>query len=507
VTAEQETAQQQGLRARLTSNRGIGLLLVVLAVVAIYAVYHKQQIAATLKFGNTITAVFTQSYKLDPYHDDVKLAGVVVGTVTGADYDQQSSTSTVSMKLDTGVLDKLGTAPSAYIRPTLVLGGKYYVDLIPGGNRGRFDGGQIPVQRTRIPVELDRVLSSLTAPALTGIQTSIRQLDGTLRAQGKEALRGLVNDAPSTLGPASQVLRGAEGTDPDHDLTAVVSGFDNVSRAFTRNDAQVARITDALKDTTAALAAESGAVRSAAAKGPDTLRATRAGLLDLQPTLRKLAVTADSFRPSAQELDPFLAKLDPVLRDTRPLVSDLKPLLVDLRPTVHDLNPTADKATDALDDLRGPVLDRINGPIRQTVFAPFHGTAPYNNGGAGEIPLFHEIGYLLTALDGSFQYKDANGGAARLEAGIARNSLGGSAFPRTAEEQLEQLGLQQPKGPQAPPPVSFPLSPPVPQPIVPTQGANGPGLPKYPSKAQLPDQQKPGSPGIPLLGGMTGGSR
>jgi phospholipid/cholesterol/gamma-HCH transport system substrate-binding protein len=500
-TSDEDGSRPLTLRERLTSNRAIGALLLLAAVLAIYTVYHKQQISTLLTFGNTITADFSQTYKLDPYHNDVKLAGVVVGTVTGSDYNPATAISRVSLKLDSGTLDKLGTEPSAHIRPTLVLGGKYYVDLIPGGHSGRFDGQNIPLQRTQIPVELDRVLSSLSPPAIRGIQTSVGQLDSTLRAGGKEALRDLLQDAPSTLRPTTQVAQGLEGTQPDSDLTSVVSGFDGVGKAFTRNDGQVARITDALKVTTAAFAAESGALRSTSAQAPETLRTTRAGLLDLQPTLRKLTVTADSFRPSARELDPFLAKLDPVLRDTRPLLSDLRPLLGDLRPTAADLVPTADKLNDALDDLRGPVLDRLNGPIRHGVFSPFHGTPPYNNGGDGNIPFYHELGYLISNLTGTFEYHDANGGAARLDAGVAGNTLGGSAFPRSLEEYAEKFGLQQPPGPQEPPPVSFPLSPPAPAPLVPPQGRHSPGLPKFPPTPGAANQP------LPFLGGMSGGSR
>jgi phospholipid/cholesterol/gamma-HCH transport system substrate-binding protein len=497
------TSGRRSLRSRLFSTRKLGVYLVALVVIAYPVAYQKQQIGTFLRPGDTITAVFAQKYKLNPYYDDVKLAGVRVGTITGEDYDPDTQTSTVSMKLFSGVLERLGTAPLAYIRPTLVLGGKYYADLVPGGSSGRFEGHQIPLERTRIPVELDRVLSALTPSAQQGIRTSIKQVDATLRADGKEALRSLVTNAPSTLGPASQVLTGVAGTEPDHDLTAVVSGFDHTAKALTATEGRMAHIVDSFKDTTASLSASSADIESTAEKAPATLRAARAGLIDLQPTLKKLTVTADSFRDSARALDPFLKKLDPVLADARPLLADLRPLLEDLRPTADDLAPTADKLTDALDNLsRRPVLDRLNGPVHDALYSPFIAKAPYATGVNGQKNLFYEeIGYLATALDSSFMYKDANGGFARLQAGSGGDSLLGAT---NVEPNLEKLGLQQPRGPQSPERSGIPGAGPgtAPNPLVPPRGKKGPTLPTYPGNESADKND-----GLPMLGNVSGGPR
>lgn len=170
---------------RRISTRAIGVLVVVLAIAAIGAVYQKERIATALSAGDTVTARFERMYKLTPYRTDVKLAGVVVGTITSEEYDEETQTSVVSMEVDEGVLKKVGTTPSAHIRPTLVLGGKYYVDLVPGGEDGSFGGEEIPLERTSIPVELDRVLSSLDKDAREGMQAAIGQFDATLREGGR----------------------------------------------------------------------------------------------------------------------------------------------------------------------------------------------------------------------------------------------------------------------------------------------------------------------------------
>lgn len=435
---------------------GIGVLL--LAVLALVAVYQKERIATVLSPGTTVSAHFDRMYKLNPYRNDVKLAGVVVGTVTGEEYDKDSATSAVSMKLDPGVADKLGDTPSAHIRPTLLLGGKYYVELVPGGT-GEYDDEDIPVERTSVPVELDRVLSSLDKDARSGLQGTVAKTDDFLAADGRDALRDLLDSAPAALGPAGAVLDAARGTQPDQDLTATVTGFQHLAAALTAEDGRVGRITESLAATSAALGDSAPALRDTAATAPETLRTTRAGLADLQPTLHKLTETAPAFRPSAQELGPLLDELDPVIGRTNALVADLRPLLADLRPTVDSLVPTADDTTAVLADLRGPVLDRINGPIRDRVFSQFHGTGAFEGGGANGNLLYEELGFLASHLTSTFSTWDPNGANARLTAGAGGNALGGSAFPPSLEQAQEGLGLAQPPGPQGNDPLTIPGPP------------------------------------------------
>jgi len=89
--------------------------------------------------GDTVTASFTRQYKLDPYLSVVKLASVRVGAVTDIERADDGGAK-VTMKLDKGTIEKLGGEPSATIRPTLVVGGVYYVELTPGGRGGVFNG-------------------------------------------------------------------------------------------------------------------------------------------------------------------------------------------------------------------------------------------------------------------------------------------------------------------------------------------------------------------------------
>ncbi|WP_051342575.1 MlaD family protein [Pseudonocardia spinosispora] len=474
--------------------KALGVVMMILLVLAGVGAFMKDEIASILTPGDMITASFSRQYRLQPYKSVVKVAEVKVGEVTDIETADDGVTK-VTMRLDHGVIEKLGSDPTAAIRPTLVVGGIYYIEITTAGRGGRFSG-DIPLGRTTVPVELDQVLTPIDPSAQKGMQTAIKQVDATLQQGGKDAIRKLVDETPDTLRPASVVLNATRGTDPERDLPRLVAGLENFSADFTKRDGQLASNINGLHTLSATFAAARGPVAQSFASLPQTLRTTRAGMIDLQPTLDKLTDTAPDFRESARELDPFLEKLDPVLHRARPVVSDLRDVLEDAKPLVQDLVPTADKATDLLEDLRGPVLDRLNGPIIDALNSPWHGTGAYAGGG-NDHKLYEEIAYFNAVTDQVWMHHGRNGGWGRLMAGIGGNTLtGGSQFPRTLEQDLEAGGLAKPIGPQdATPkgqkPAPTPPPHPNPPPLVPPQKSHG-------------SQSAPGDANLLLPGGLGG---
>ncbi|MGH3520902.1 MAG: MlaD family protein [Haloechinothrix sp.] len=433
--------------AKGLSPRKLGALVLVGIVIVGLLSFQKVRIGTLLSGDEEIKAEFSRHYKLKPYASDVKLAGVGVGTVSDVEKTDRG-TFLVTMKLREEVKDKLGSQPSAAIRPTLVVGGIYYVALTPGGRPDAFADGPIPASRTSVPVELDRVLSPVTPQAKSGLRTAVSQTDAALRAGGREAVKKLLRDAPGTLEPAGEVLESFRGTRPDTDLTALVTGLESTAATLTRNDGQLASIFDSFRGTTAAFAAARQPLARAVADGPRTLRVTRAGLADLQPTLDRLTDTAGRFRSSARELDPLLADLDPILARTRPLVSDLRELTEDARPVLRNLDPAARRATGVMSDVEDRVMDRVNGSFKKFVLSPWKGTGPYANGGNSH-ELYKELSYLFVAGARVFQSHDANGSQGRLAAGVGGRTIGGATYPKSLEQYLEELfGIHQPPGPQ-----------------------------------------------------------
>lgn len=424
------------LRTMSPMQLGIGFLILVL--ISGVGLFQKNRIMTTLSSGDSIEATFARDYRLKPYETKVKIAGVPVGVVTSVSR-AEDGTADVSLKVDGGTRDKLGAAPSAAIRPTTLLGGNYYVELLPGGGPGELRG-PIPRERTETPVELDKVAAALQPPALQGMRTSIHQMDATLGQDGQRALEDLVRHAPDTLEPAGKVLDSLRGTHPDRDLTQLVEGLQSTARVLNSEQGQLDGIIGDFNTFSATLGRQSEPVAATLHDLPETLITARAGFQHLNGSLTELRRTAGPARPAVRELDSLLANADPVLVKARPVVRDLRGLLVDARPLVQDLVPASERTTAVLDDVRGPFLDRVNGPIMHTALSPYRGTGPYEGTGSNR-PLYQEAAHMISALDNTSKMTDRNGAAIAFQIGVGPGTAGG--LPISFEQLVKRLSTMQ----------------------------------------------------------------
>jgi phospholipid/cholesterol/gamma-HCH transport system substrate-binding protein len=439
--------------------RRLGTAVLVGVVLFGVLVFHRDRLTTTLSPGDTVYVEFAQQYHLEPYSSQVKLAGVRVGVVT-----QVSRTTgggeKATLKLDRGVRADLGGQPTAAIRPTTVLGGVYYVDLTPGG-RGEPFAGSIPTAQTQVPVEVGQVLSAIGPPAQQGMRGAVRKLNDTLRPDGATAIRDFLRETPQALRPAAEVTQALRGTEPEHDIADLVTGLEGAAAALTHQDGQLDSTITALHTTSAALAAESRPVAIATGQLPATLTITGEGMADLGGALDRLNSTAPGLRSSVRQLSPLFESLTPVVHRGAPMMRQLRGVLEDTRPALHELVPATASAAAIVGDLRGPVTDRLDGPIKDMVMGPWRGTGPTYQGGGNDHLFYQELAYLCALGDQDFMFFRPGGGAmSRLMAGIGLNTpTGGSRFPPTVERQLEGFGLNRPPGPQDahPSPLLLPL--------------------------------------------------
>lgn len=397
----------------------IGVVSVVLTLLASWAMFKKAEIATALRAGTPISAEFARQYKLEPHASKVKIAGVPVGVVTGVERGEAGTT--VDMKIDGEARDALGTEPSAAIRPSTLLGGgsiSVYVELVPGGDPGTFRG-TIPVERTQIPVELDRVLEVLTEEPLNGLRTSVRELGETLDAGGAEAMGSLFDRAPATLGPAAEVLQALRGNDGD-DLGDVVVGLESLARHLTEEDGRVETLVSGAGSLAGTLDRRREDLRITVSALPSALRQTQGTLAGLDGTLSRLSSVSKPAVPAIEALTDVLRTATPVLAEARPLVAEARPLLADLRPVLEGLAPLISEATQVVEDVRGPVIDRVRNPIIDTVNSPFRGSSTR---------LYEELAYMLTGLDGIGKITDRNGAAINFNPGFNDETPGGLPFP------------------------------------------------------------------------------
>jgi phospholipid/cholesterol/gamma-HCH transport system substrate-binding protein len=407
----------------------LGILLIAAIAIVAVLVFLKDRITVALTPTATVKVHLAENYGMVPYSSRVKVAGVEVGQVT--DVEPEPGGALVTVEMDTDIPAKLRSEPSAHVRPTTLLGGNYFLDLVPGGPLGSFPG-DIPKERTSVPVEMDKISRTLQPDTLTSLQGDLRSLDGMLAGDGRTALQDLAADAPDTLRPAGPVLQALRGTEPTSDLPNLVGGLEQTAAALTKQQGQLDSIVNGLDKTSDVLGNRSRDLSQAMANLPATLDSTDAGLSKLDTSLHKLGDTAGPARPVATELDTALQHLNPVLAKLRPLVNNTNSLLTDARPLVDELTPTAQQATAVLQDVQGPVLDRLNGPVKSTVLTPYHGTGHYQGSGTDD-PFYKELAYMATGMDRLAQVTDANGATIGYGIGVGAGTVGGLPI------SLEQL--------------------------------------------------------------------
>ncbi|HTF54744.1 MAG TPA: MlaD family protein [Pseudonocardia sp.] len=404
---------------------GLGLLTLVLALLV--GVFYKQAFLAWIRPGETIQVEFARAYKLDAAESAVKIAGSPVGVVESVEQTDQD-TSLVTLKVDKGTRDLLGEAPTALVRPTTVLGGRYFVELRPGGPPGEFTEARIPMSRAKTPVELNEVLEALQPRAIQGLRGTLTEVDQTLRAGGSSALRDFATAAPAPLRSIGSVLAAARGNEPDVDLARLVSDSDKAARAVLAREGQLGDIVRSLDVTTGALARQSQPFAEGIGNLPGALTAIDVAARRVSVTLDKLRDTAPRLGDTADEFDPLMARLDPMLDRLRPVSDRLPGVLRDARPLVHDLIPVSIRGRQVFDDLRGPVLDRVNGPVTQTLNTKWTGTGRFAGGGNNGNTVYQQIAAMISNVANSTVQHDQNGSAINFELGEGPSMLDGLPF-------------------------------------------------------------------------------
>jgi len=416
----------RGLHRRLAGTASLrpiklGIAFYVALAVVLAMLAFKTPIKTTVSGGRTFTAEFAGSYKLRAYDSGVKIGGIEVGTVTGIERDDH--TVRVTMKIDDESYALLGAHPIARVEPRTILGGRYAVEIHPSGS-GTFSGN-IPVQDTADPTELDRVLEALPATTRQALRGLVEELGPTL-TRVDPSLGQIAAQAPPTLRRGATFLAAARGTRPGVDLPAAIRGLERAAGVLTARSGQLGTIVNDLDTTAAVLAAHRSALSQTIANLPSTLREAGPGLAGLSVSIDRLQGTARALRPSAPTVTDLVNELAPALAEARPVLADLKPLLRSLRPTVQQLVPTITNASSVLGDLDGPVLARLNGPVTRFVLDPWKGSGPYAASAQGyqaDHRFYEELAYMATNIDRASMEQDQYGATLAFQAGAGDSTL------------------------------------------------------------------------------------
>jgi phospholipid/cholesterol/gamma-HCH transport system substrate-binding protein len=225
---------------------------------------------------------------------------------------------------------------------------------------------------------------------------------------------------------------------------------------LTARDGQLERISDDLNTTANVLARRTPELTSVLHDLPGTVASARNGLADLSVTVDKLQVAADRLRPTAPRLTRLVDQLNPTLDIALPVLDDLKPVIEQARPAVRDLVPVAQSGDSVLNSLRGPVLDRLKGPISDFVLQPWDGGSTQ---GFKNLPepyqrthtFYEELAYMATNINRASMTQDSRGSTLAFQAGAGIESFtdglpGSFPFDVTGilELALQQQGITKP---------------------------------------------------------------
>ncbi|GLZ44660.1 hypothetical protein Acsp06_08450 [Actinomycetospora sp. NBRC 106375] len=237
--------------------------------------------------GPTYTARFSESAGVLP-DDDVRVAGIRVGTVTDLELD--GTDVVISFKAPDAWI---GNRTSASIEIKTVLGQKY-IALDPAGDQPLDPDQAIPRQRTRAPFDVIQAFSQLS--------TTVEDINTDQLSQ--------------SLGVLSTTLDGAAGP-----VRGALDGLSRLSRTISSRDQELSRLLANTRTTTQVLADRDAEVERLINDGNlllGELRARKAaidnllnGTIALAEQLRGLVADNEAtLRPTLEELNGVLTTLE-----------------------------------------------------------------------------------------------------------------------------------------------------------------------------------------------------
>jgi phospholipid/cholesterol/gamma-HCH transport system substrate-binding protein len=193
--------------------RNLITALVVLSLVAAgLVVLNRRDSKETI----AVTASFSRTVGLYP-GSSVRVLGVAIGTVTSVKPQGTAVEVVLELPKDTPVP---ADAKAVIIPPSLV--SDRYVQLYPPYDSGPVmaDGDEIPIGRTRMPVELDDILASLDR-LFVAVGPKGANADGSLAA--------LIDTGAKTLGHGGGAQLNATLTELSEAITTLAAGGDDLA--------------------------------------------------------------------------------------------------------------------------------------------------------------------------------------------------------------------------------------------------------------------------------------
>jgi phospholipid/cholesterol/gamma-HCH transport system substrate-binding protein len=261
----------------------------------------------------TYQAAFAQAAGIER-DNEVRVAGVRVGSVTGVKLDVEHKQVLVTFRVDKGIA--LGDQTTAAVKLKTLLGTKY-MELVPAGGGTLDTHNPIPLSRTTVPFQ---------------IYDAFNQFSDTLEDVDTEQLG-------KALDVLAETFRDSKGN-----ARSALTGLSALSKTIASRDAQLRTLLAGTKKVTAALAARDSELTKLIGDADLVMQvvlARRQIISKLLDDTAKLAAQLTSLvRDNRAEVDPLLDHLHSV-------VNVLKANLGPLDKAVASLGPFARYTTNA----------------------------------------------------------------------------------------------------------------------------------------------------------------
>jgi phospholipid/cholesterol/gamma-HCH transport system substrate-binding protein len=401
------------------SDLAAGLITIGLIVLGTYFAF-----GGSLPWSGGYT-IYAQVRSANELHSrsPVRIAGVDVGHVAGFKRGP-GQTAIIKLALDDSARP-IHQDATLKIRPRIFLEGNFFVDLKPGSPSSPEmpAGGTIPLANTATPVQLDQILSELTAPTRGDLLHFVHALALSVQGGGAQTFdKTLKFWAPTFLNTSlsAQAMRGLQ----PHDLSNFIRDAGATAAAIATNRAALADLVTGLNRSTRALAQRRSKVDAALVQLAGTVDAARPAFEAINGAIPSTRALVRDVRPALKVAPPTLtyanAALDQVSALLKP--AELPSLLNQLDPAVISLARLEPQLRQLL-----TLLDPVTECTR-TIGLPTLQKSVDDGALSTGMPVYHELLDSLVGLASASQNFDGNGPAVRYHAGFGDEmvSLGGS---------------------------------------------------------------------------------
>jgi phospholipid/cholesterol/gamma-HCH transport system substrate-binding protein len=308
-----------------------------------------------------VRAVFDNASFLIP-GEDVKIAGVKVGTIDSLDLTPRNKAAVV-LRIDDPAFRPFHADATCRVGLQSLIG-EQFVECVPTQPRGagvkaspplaqiRSGPGRgqhlLPVTQTVTPVNVDLLANVMRVPQRERFRLIINELGAGLAGNGTE-LRAALRRANPALAQTDRVI-------------AVLARQDNVlARLVDESDRVLAPLAKRRKDLTGFIRSAGQTAAATAARGD----ALESDLQKLPGFLRRLGPAADDFGALADQITPTLGDLNAKAQSINATVARLGPTAKIATPALVALGKASDRGRRAFTDLEPAThsLDGLSKPL------------------------------------------------------------------------------------------------------------------------------------------------